>query len=141
MRTILAALGSLLVFTGCGDGRPERLPVMGQVLIDGQPLTFGQVLFHSKNHRPATGKIQSDGRFELSTYERGDGCVVGSHHVTVDAGENVSVTARKWHAPPKYASPNGSGIVVDVEEDMAPVEISLTWDGGKPYVERILGGE
>jgi hypothetical protein len=126
---------------GCGDGRPERVPVEGQVLIDGVPLTFGQILFHSKNHRPAAGKIQSDGRFMLTTYVKGDGCVVGSHEVTVNSGETISSTARKWHAPPKYSSPVDAGIVVEVMEDMNPVEINLTWDGGKPFIERMAGGE
>jgi hypothetical protein len=115
--------------------------VTGQVLIDGQPLSFGHVLFHAKDHRPAVGKILPDGRFQLSTYELGDGCVPGSHQVTVNAGENMSVTARKWHAPPKYTEPDTSDIVVEVGEDMNPVEIALTWDGGKPYIERIVGGE
>jgi hypothetical protein len=140
----LTAAGLALAISlsgGCGDGRPERLPVTGQVLIDGQPLTYGQVLFHSKNHRPAVGEIKSDGHFQLSTYELLDGCVPGTHQVTVDAGENVSVTARKWHAPPKYAEPETSDIVVEVAEDMKPVEITLSWDGGKPYIERIVGGE
>jgi hypothetical protein len=128
------------VSTGCGDGRPERVPVTGRVLIDGKPLQYGQIRFHAENHRPAFSNLSSDGRFELSTYEPGDGSVLGRHAVTVNAAEVLSPTAKRWHAPKKYNNATTSEIVVEVVESSEPVEIKLTWDGGKPFTERVAGG-
>jgi hypothetical protein len=134
-----AALGAVIL-PGCSDGRPERVPVNGQVLIDGEPLTRGSILFHAKDHRPAYGEIGPDGRFQLSTYELGDGCVSGAHSVSVDGAEVLNATSTRWHAPKKYRDAANSGIVVNVDESMDPVQIQLSWDGGKPFIERVQGG-
>ena len=125
---------------GCSDGRPTRVPVSGTVLIDGKPLERGDVRLHAKNHRVAFGQLGPGGKFQLSTYELGDGCVVGTHPVSITASEVLSATSIRWHAPKKYGNASSSGIVVDVSESMNPVEIQLTWDGGKPFVERVAGG-
>jgi len=42
---------------GCSDGRPDRVPVSGQVLIDGKPLTCGGVTFIPDGHRASHGTI------------------------------------------------------------------------------------
>ena len=42
---LLPALAMVCSMAGCGDGRPTRVPVSGQVLIDGAPLTHGYVRF------------------------------------------------------------------------------------------------
>jgi hypothetical protein len=52
----------------------------------------------------------------------------------------LSATAIRWHAPKKYQNASASDIVIDVSESMKPVEIHLTWGGGKPFVERVEGG-
>ncbi|WP_428304386.1 hypothetical protein [Lacipirellula sp.] len=46
-----------------------------------------------------------------------------------------------WHSPPKYSDANQSGLSVEVAERMEPVTVDLTWSGGKPFKERISGGE
>ena len=60
----------ILAATGCGDGRPERVPVAGVVLIDGEPLTSGNIKFVPKDGRPSAGKIGPDGRFNLDLLRR-----------------------------------------------------------------------
>jgi hypothetical protein len=131
---------ALTALAGCGDGRPERIPLAGTVLIDGKPLEHGDIRMHAENHRVAYGQIGPGGKFQLSTYELGDGCVLGRHPVSITASEVLSSTAVRWHAPKKYGNVSTSGIVVEVSESMNPVEIQLTWDGGKPFVERVAGG-
>lgn len=131
---------ALVVGAGCSDGRPERVPVTGQVLIDGQPLKHGSIRFHASDHRPAYGELGPEGRFQLSTYELGDGCVLGSHAVSVNGAEMLGATSTRWHSPKKYRNARDSGLVVQVDESMEPVTINLSWDGGKPFVERVQGG-
>lgn len=137
---LAALIAALAICPGCGDGRPVRVPVTGQVFIDGKPLEQGRILVHVENHRPATGKLGPDGEFELSTYVKGDGCVLGTHEVTINAGEVINANTIRWHAPPKYDSPSSSGLVMEVQESNEPKKFELTWDGGKPFNERVSGG-
>ncbi|MBN2216968.1 MAG: hypothetical protein JW719_06300 [Pirellulales bacterium] len=127
---------ALISVSGCGDGRPERVAVSGQVLIDGKPLTHGFISMVPKGARPASGTIGPDGRFIMTTFECGDGTVLGTHAVSVMAGETLSETATRWHAPKKYADPNTSGLVETVDGPTDSLVIKLTWGGGKPFIER-----
>ena len=125
----------LLAAVGCGDGRPERVQVSGQVLIDGKPLEFGFVRFVPTSARPATGRLGDEGRFKLTCYGNEDGVVRGTHQVDVIAGESLSESKTKWHAPKKYAFYHASGLTETIDESTDSLVIHLTWDGGKPYVE------
>jgi hypothetical protein len=136
---VLAALSTMMVFAGCSDGRPGRVPVAGRVLVDGKPLEAGNIRFHSKDHRAATAKINADGSFKLSTYEFGDGCVTGAHPVSIDSSKVVNRRTLRWLAPKKYASAATSELVFDVQGPIDDAEIQLSWDGGKPFDEKILG--
>ncbi|NLE37617.1 MAG: DUF4198 domain-containing protein [Pirellulaceae bacterium] len=120
---------------GCGDGRPRRVPVSGQVLIDGEPLTHGQIRLTPANARPATAEIAPDGRFTLTTFDEGDGVVPGVHPVSVAANEYLSETRQRWHAPKKYADPTTSGLTATVDGPNDSLVITLSWEGGKPFVE------
>lgn len=84
---------------GCGQDRPDRVRVSGQVLIDGQPLTCGFVRIMAENARPATGTIGPDGRFTLTSFDKEDGCVPSKHPAMVLAVESVGANAQRWHAP------------------------------------------
>lgn len=121
---------------GCGDGRPKRVPVMGQVFIDGVPLTHGTIQVIPEGDRAAFGEIRSDGTFDLTTFDENDGCVPGKHKVAVVATETIDAQSQRWHAPKKYMSPETSGLTVEITDPPQPVVIELTWDGGKPFVER-----
>lgn len=131
--TALAVVGML---SGCSDGRPTRVPVAGQVLIDGKPLTYGYVKFVKQGSRPAGGYVDEQGRFKLSCYTRDDGAIPGVYQVEVNAGESLSSTQRKWHAPKKYARYDASGLTQEITEPTDAVVINLSWDGGKPFTER-----
>src|SRR5690348_8737102 len=83
------AIVALAVSNGCGDGRPTRVPVSGQVLIDGKPLTFGYVRFAPADTRASTGSLDSQGHFKLTCFQPGDGAVFGLHQVTVMGQEPI----------------------------------------------------
>lgn len=139
--SLFIGLCSAFVFlVGCGDGRPTRVPISGQVLIDGEPLARGTVKLVPTGARPSSGKIGPDGRFVLSCYEGEDGAIPGTHRVAVAANEALGDTAMKWYAPKKYADFRNSGLTVTIDEENPDLKIELTWDGGKPYIEGRKGG-
>lgn len=137
IRTKLPWLLLILFGIGCGDGRPTRFPVSGQVLIDGEPLTYGYIRFVSTGARPAGGYLDEQGKFTLSCYEKNDGIIPGMYQVEVDSSEGISSTKIKWHAPKKYCNYTRSGITQEITEPTDALEINLTWDGGKPFIERM----
>lgn len=77
------------VLVGCGSNRPSLAPVSGRVTIDGQPVKVGRVMFYPTQGRPASGPIQPDGSYELTTFEANDGAMLGSHRVTIQATELI----------------------------------------------------
>jgi hypothetical protein len=129
----------LLPLLGCSDGRPTRVPVSGRVLIDGKPLTLGSVMFVPKGDRPSSGTIDKDGRFTLTCFDKEDGAVVGTHRIAISAVEQVGPGAQKWHAPKKYVDYSKSGLTAEVTGPTNDVLIELSWDGGKPFIERGQG--
>ncbi len=133
---LVIAIAALSCSLGCGDGRPTRVPVSGRVLIDGEPVVHGNIRVFPQNARAASGQLGPDGRFELTTYDKGDGCVLGTHVVTVNALEPINANSQRWHAPHKYRDVGTSDLTLEVTEANDAVEIQLTWDGGKPFIER-----
>jgi hypothetical protein len=134
----------LLIPAGCSDGRPKRVPVSGQVLIDGQPVESGYIRVLPEEARAATSALGTGGRFTLKTYEEGDGCVPGTHCVTVIAVKSLNSTTKKWFAPKKYANRGMSGLTIEVNGPRDDVEIHLTWKGSghdQPFIERFEAEE
>ena len=126
-----------VVFTGvigC-DGRPKRVAISGQVLIDGEPLKTGVIQFMPTGTRPSYGKIE-DGNFTMTCYEDNDGVIPGTHKVTINGSEIVSSTKIQWYAPKKYSDPNTSGLTVEIDKPNDELVIEITWDGGKPFIEQ-----
>lgn len=124
----LAAAGLLLTLTlapcwGCGGrGRAaaslKTVPVKGTVRLNGKPVTKGTVKFEPEvPGRTATGAIQADGSFTLSTYATDDGAVPGPHRVAiVGAGPEV---------PTRYATFASSRIEVEVAPETTDYPIDL----------------
>lgn len=130
--TILVVAG--IILAGCRE-RPARVPVAGQVLIDGQPLPCGFIRLIPSNARPSGGQIGSDGRFRLQCFEKSDGAVRGAHQVTVTAVEPLDRRTQRWHAPKRYVWPETSGLVATITGPTDSLLIELTWSGGAPFVE------
>jgi hypothetical protein len=120
---------------GCGDGRPTRVKVSGQVLIDGQPLTVGNIKFVPEGSRPSSATIGPNGGFTLTCYDSNDGIVPGKHKVQVSAMEIIDNSKVKWFAPRKYADFRTSELEFEITEPTDDLKIELTWNGGKPFVQ------
>ena len=96
--------------TGCGQSADQYdvVKVRGVITCGGKPMAKAFVNFTPLNQeerkagrpgRPALGVTDDEGRFELTTYENGDGAIIGRHRVSVgpysateeanpDAGKN-----------------------------------------------------
>ncbi len=85
----IALLGAMI--PGCGGGEFDTAEVSGRVTCEGEPIQGGQVLFRpfveGSDERPgksAIGHLNDNGEFAmLTTYDLGDGAVVGTHKVQV----------------------------------------------------------
>jgi len=121
----LVSLG-LMFGSGCfGKQGIETAPASGVVTYNGQPLAYGRVSFRPEAGSPATGEIQPDGSFSLSTYGNSDGAIVGTHQVAVVATEvdagvtnatpaNTEMKVAKSMIPKKYTSFSTSELTVEV---------------------------
>ena len=77
---------------GCGSNGPKMVPIHGQITYKGTPLvnvTQGIVRYTPKQSgtpaRDATGRIQPDGSFVLTTLTKADGVVFGEYDISVSA--------------------------------------------------------
>ncbi len=141
-RLLNAALASVLLcamITGCQKDGYDRVPVSGQVLIDGAPLTVGSVRFIPiGGGRPSFATIGAEGRFDFG---QDGGVVVAKHRVEVNASEQLGHTGYRWHAPERYASSSSSGLEQVIERPTSDVVLNLTWDGGKPFTVKNTTGD
>jgi len=129
---LIAAFLSTCLCAGCGDGRPKVVPVSGQVLIDGEPLTHGFVRFAPPDSRVAIGRLDKDGHFRLTSFESGDGAVTGQHRIAIKSHEPVAGSNKiKWHAPRKYSNYSSSGLTQEITKATDSIVIELTWGDRK----------
>jgi hypothetical protein len=123
-------------FSGCGSEDTGLLPVSGQVIYDGKPLTTGTVSFHpvgTTGHVP-TGSIDKDGRYTLSTNYQ-PGAPPGKYKVVINATEPVKVVPGKANPglpksiiPRRYNQASASPFEVEVKVDAAQDAYDLRLD-------------
>ena len=153
-RLIPLALLTLLL-GGCGGvERPPMGQVSGKVTYQGKPLEVGEVVFNpvsgetETTGQPASGALGSGGYYRLSTFDDGDGAVVGDHIITIKSSEvirsakpskndtegiqtpgpdgKLSYMTLKSRVPKRYANPMKSGLRRTVKEGKNEVDIELT---------------
>jgi hypothetical protein len=78
------------VFLGCSEAGPERLPTVpagGMVMLEGDLVGEATLDFiptaAGTEICSATAQVAADGTFTVTTYDEGDGIVVGSYNVKV----------------------------------------------------------
>jgi hypothetical protein len=128
---------AVLAVAGCGGPEADQTyPVSGRITSRGQPLAQGTVTFvpEAGGSRVATGEIQPDGSYTLTTIAPSDGALPGKYRVTITAEEVVpskvkgAVVARaalspeearraptRSLIPAKYGLPEASGLSAVVE--------------------------
>jgi hypothetical protein len=114
---LLAAL--VLGVPACSSG-PRTYPVKGRITYNGKPVPTGTVQFMPVNAGPmATGEINQDGTYTLTTDKRGGACA-GKYRVVVMAfppRENMTPYDNfESIIPPKYSSLAFTDLKATVEE-------------------------
>jgi hypothetical protein len=121
---------------GCGSRGPTTVPIRGEVLYKGTPLKNvpqGLVRYMPKtpeSGREASGRIQPDGSFVLTTFKKADGVVPGDYNIIVSAYSSRPLTRQQVEAsagaaaspprliiPKKYIDSATSGISDTVDSD------------------------
>ena len=126
---VAVVAGVLPLAVGCGGSGPEIVPASGQVLIDGEPLATGIAGFVQvipADGRPATGNIDPQtGRFTLSTLEKDDGCIKGTHKVVVIMQQMVGQESESL-VPVRYTEPEMTDLSVTIDGPTDALKIELT---------------
>jgi hypothetical protein len=132
---ITGILLATLPVTGCGSSGPTTIPIRGEVYYKGAPLKdVPQGLVHyipkSADGRQASGRLQPDGSFVLTTFQSGDGVVPGEYDVVVSAySARAELSREQVEAargmvpkpglviPEKYTEPTTSGLSDTVDSN------------------------
>ncbi len=133
----LAALLVLMLTTGCGStGAVPVFPVEGVVQFAGEPAAGAFVVFHPldgvlKDPTGApvplpTAKVNADGKFQLTTFDGGDGAPAGRYAVTVEwrklVGKGNDMQAGPNVVPASYNDPAATPLQVTVEPKPTALE-------------------
>jgi hypothetical protein len=137
MRVSFVLVGALLVGLSACTGRPRTFPVKGTVMYNGKPVPKGTVLFTPVNGgTTATGELNQDGTYRLTTYKPGDGACLGEYRVVIMAMEGP-VQGDPPVAPPplipdKYSSLALSDLKANVQEGDNVCDFTLVGSTKKP---------
>lgn len=94
-RLVLALTVMLLCLTGCGGSsdQPDLGQVHGTITFDGKPLGGVVVVFQPDSGRPARGRTDADGNYELTYIRQTLGTKVGHNRVEVAPSEEEDDSA------------------------------------------------
>lgn len=125
-----------LNLSGCGasSDQPQLGQVTGTITLDGEPLKGIEVVFYPDNGRPARGKTDSHGNYELTYIRQTLGTKLGHNRVEIapseegeedsDAGDN-SEKSGDADSPPKRGRikiPARYNTKSELEADVMPDE-------------------
>lgn len=131
---------------GCGPAGGKRPPlgkVHGTITYNGKPVPRGTVTFTpvagakgNPSGMPAIGQIQSDGSYELTTFDTGDGAVLGQHSVTITS-QTEAPEPMKTMPPPdeaiKYVKANR--LLPEKYSDPKETPLKYTVDAGENTID------
>lgn len=102
---LVVALSTLVLnLSGCGgiNDEPKLGKVTGTVTMDGAPVSGIAVVFQPDDGRPARGKTDSAGKYELTYIGKTAGSKVGPNRVEIafsEEGEEESANANEGENP------------------------------------------
>jgi hypothetical protein len=103
--------------------------VTGLVTVDGQPAPGLSVMFLPAGPgRPALGRTDQNGHYELTTFRQGDGALVGGHRVAIAPSEDPAGAWAKKKLPARYREAETSALSVEVQPGRNEFHFDLTTD-------------
>jgi len=109
---VLFAACAVLVSGGPVSAADEELATVGgRVTYQGKPLTDGKITFHLQDDQFVGARIKN-GKFRVDRVPAG---VV-----------KVTIESKKVRLPAKFASPETSGLSVEIKKGKVPVNFMLT---------------
>lgn len=128
---LIVGLLSFALLTGCGDGKIARYPVSGTVMVKGQPYEGARVFLFPiggdeafQRERPF-GVTDANGRFELTTFQKGDGAPAGEYTAIFrNSSPSNAEQAKAWARRPKIAKQYG-------KPELSPVKVTITTDSNE----------
>lgn len=141
VRATLTLFCTASIFSFVAGCDVKKTPVNGAVRLDGKPLAAASVALIAVNGGPlVSGVTDAEGRFQLETAGRA-GVKPGEYRVTVIKKEVTAASTdkdghvgtvtpgrmaqEKWLTPPKYASPDTSGLTITVKPGMTSLDCDL----------------
>jgi hypothetical protein len=148
VRRITTGLGSVLLLASIGCGADPTMPKLGKVYgtvsYHGKPVDAGHIVFTpvagkgGETGQTATGEIESDGTYTMTTFNTGDGAILGQHVVTVTVREKgteaypkpkpsgaIDYKLPKSLAPKRYETADKSPLRCTVLETGTKFDIEL----------------
>lgn len=128
---------------GCSGGDTGRAPIVGEVVVGGQPLAKGHILFIpvAPNEGPTASAAIVDGKYQL---DRKHGPVIGPNQVRVEADlgvaldDEAAIAKLGGRLPPQPIPPqfnSHSTLVYEVVEGQ-PNKYDIAVPGTRQHVAR-----
>jgi hypothetical protein len=128
---VLAFSVLVLPVTGCGENR-GLVPVSGRVTFDGGPppkpgwLNFGPTKpADGFVQRPGQASFDAEGKFEVTSYQPGDGLTPGSYRINVLCVERDPPPVPGGLEAVSYIAPKYKGEEIVVAAGSKPMELTI----------------
>jgi len=139
--SLVAGLGLVFQLSGCSShdpNMPKLGKVHGKVSYQGKTLDSGRVVFTpvagkgGDSGQGATGEINSDGSFEMTTFNTGDGAILGQHVVTVVVPQKGEMPKPDKYSQIKYVLPKNVTPSKYATADKSPLRCTVV-EGGTEF--------
>lgn len=126
---IIIGLVGIFASSGCGKKGLAIYPVQGEVRVDGRPTPGVMVIFCPVNGSEVVKRMRptafsgSDGKFQLTAFEKGDGAPAGQYNVLMQwVSDSPPSPAGEVNMGPdrlqsRYMNLDQSQFTVDVKEE------------------------
>ena len=142
--SLVAGLGLMFELSCCSSHHPDMpklAKVYGKVTYQGKPIDSGRVVFTPASGKAgdsgqgASGQIESDGSFEMTTFNTGDGAILGQHVVTVVVPQKGEMPQPDKYSQIKYAVPKNVTPSKYATADKSPLRCTVVEGGTKFDIE------